>query len=392
MAAETRLAGLLFAFAAVGLLHPQVPKEPVRTGDFQGKPALILSNGVIELTVLPMGASFAAVTLSDDSESINPLWDALRADREAGKPLRDNGVLGHFVCVDGFGPASAEESRAGMPMHGEAHTLNWSTRSAGRESGVTELVQTVHLPGAQHMLTRTIAIADGENVIAVDGRLENLLAFDRPVSWAEHATIGSPFLEPGVTVVDISDNRALTRPDRKSLQGLGNRLTAGKEFRWPMAPLETGGTVDLRAAPAKPNSIDHTGHLMAPDRRLAFVTALHPEKRLLLGYVFRRAEFPWLQTWEFYPKQGVRARGLEFGTQAFDLPRRDVITQNRLFGELLYRWLPARSTIETRFLMFWVRTPEGFLGVDDIRFDDNKLKLRDARSGQTITLAASVGI
>ena len=118
--------------------------------------------------------------------------------------------------------------------------------------------------------------------------------------------------------------------------------------------------MDLRAAPAEPNSIDHTGHLMAPNQRLAFVTALHPTKRLLLGYVFRRAEFPWLQTWEFYPPRGVRARGLEFGTQAFDRPRRDVITQNQLFGELLYRWLPARATIETRYLMFWGRTRRAF--------------------------------
>ena len=339
-----------------------------------------------------MGGSFAAVTLRDDSESVNPLWDALRADREAGKPLRDTGALGHFVCVDGFGPASPEESRAGMPMHGEAHTIVWSKQSAGRKGGVTQLVQTVHLPHARQMLTRTVAIADGENVIAVQSRLENLLAFDRPVSWAEHATIGSPFLEVGVAVVDMSANRALTRPDRQTLQGMGNRLAAGKEFPWPIAPLEAGGTVDLRAAPAKPNSIDHTGHLMASAGRLAFVTALHPKKRLLLGYVFRRAEFPWLQTWEFYPPQGVRARGLEFGTQAFDLPRRDVITQNRLFGELLYRWLPAQSAIETRFLMFWVRTPEGFLGVDEIAIENNQLKLRDDRSGQTITLEASLGI
>ena len=46
-------------------------------------------------------------------------------------------------------------------------------------------------------------------------------------------------------------------------------------------------------------------------------------------------------------------RGLEFGTQAFDWPRRKVITMNKLFDTMLYRWLPARSTIEARYLMFW---------------------------------------
>ena len=46
-------------------------------------------------------------------------------------------------------------------------------------------------------------MVDGENIVYVESRLENLLGFDRPVNWAEHATIGSPFLESGATVVDV---------------------------------------------------------------------------------------------------------------------------------------------------------------------------------------------
>ena len=363
--------------------------EFLRHEDFRGRPALVLSNDVLKVTVLPLGGAIASIVLKDDREKTNPLWDSLRSDIEAGRPLRTSGTVGHFVCVDGFGPVSPDEREAGLPGHGEAHRLPWSLQSATREGKVVRLVQAVQLPRAHEVYTRTMEIADGENVVHVHGTLENLLDFDRPVRWTEHATIGSPFLEPGVTVVDMSRNRAMTRPDQKGRPGVIHRLPAGEEFEWPMAPSAEGGKIDLRAAPASPNSLDHTGHLMDPDQRLAYVTALHPKKRLLLGYIFKQAESPWLQTWESYPRKGMMARGLEFGTQAFDQPAREVITQNRLFGALLYRWLPARRKIETKFLMFWTPTPEGFLGVDDIQVGARLLRIRDERSGKVITLHTS---
>jgi hypothetical protein len=387
------LATTIAAAAALFAVPPQgaVTKQgTVPQTNFRDRPALLLANDLVELTVLPRGGAFAGIVLKDDAEKMNPLWDALRADQEEGRPLRPSSVLGHFVCVDGFGPSSAEERATGFPGHGEAHTLPWATRSVAKEGAVASLVQAVHLPRVQEVLTRTLKLVDGENVVYVHSTLESLVGFDRPIAWAEHATIGSPFLEPGVTVVDMSPNRALTRPHDGGNQRVPYRLPSEKEFTWPMAPTLEGALVDLRAAPNPPNSGDHTGHLMDASRPFAFVTALHPQKRLLLGYLFKPSESPWLQIWESYPPKGMMARGLEFGTQAFDLPRREVVTQNRLFGELLYRWLPAKSTIEASYLFFWTRVPEGFQGVSNIEFSGGALRIEDKRSGRTLTLPASL--
>ena len=128
---------------------------------------------------------------------------------------------------------------------------------------------------------------------------------------------------------------------------------------------------------------------MDPDREWAFVTALNTEKRLLIGYLFRTSDYPWLQTWENYPSEGMMSRGLEFGTQAFDQPRREIVTQNRLLGQLLYRWLPARSEITSSYLLFWTRAPEGFKGVDEVTWSGGKLRIEDRRSGQVVELAAT---
>ena len=138
------------------------------------------------------------------------------------------------------------------------------------------------LPLAQEKLTRTMRIVDGESVVYVDSRLESNTAFDRPIAWAEHATIGAPFLERGVTVVDLPAVRSKTRP---YTGGANHRLASDKDFTWPMAPTTNGGTVDIRSAPVGVDSGDHTTSALDPSKPHVWVTALHPTKRLLIGWV-----------------------------------------------------------------------------------------------------------
>ena len=360
--------------------------------DYYGLESIVLESDVLRLQILTTGGPFVDFILRDDPERLSPMWAPLRAAAEAGAEVRAGGFVGHFICVDGFGPASAEEREAGLPMHGEAYTLPWTTVSRSKEAGVTSLTQTVELPLAHESLSRTVKLVDGENVVYVHNELSNQLALDRPINWGEHATIGSPFLERGVTVVDMSRNHAMTRPYPESERVARRRtLTSGEEFEWPLAPTRQGEEIDLRAAPMPAvSTLDHTGHLMTPAGEKAWVTALHPGKRLLIGYIYNTAEFPWMQTWQSYAAEGMMSRGLEFGTQTFDVSRREAISEGKRFDTPLFRWLPAKSSIEAGYLMFLVRTPAGFTGVSDVSVEHGKITIRDAESNQVISLAASL--
>lgn len=358
---------------------------------FEGREALVVENERLALTVLPQGVSMVDLVLRDDPEKLSPMWNPVRMAREAGQKPPSGAGMGHFVCVDGFGPVSAEEQAAGLQGHGEAHRQVFDLRSSGKAGATQTLSFRAKLPLVEEVLTRTLRLVDGENVIYVESELENLLAFDRPVCWAEHATIGSPFLEPLQTVVDMAARRARTRPHEPNQRPLASRLASFEDFTWPMAPLAGGALVDLRAPPASPNSLDHTTALMDPSRELVWVTALHLQKRLLIGYVFRRSEFPWLQTWEHYPANLKMARGLEFSTQPFDVPRREAI-DTRLFDTPSYRWLPAKSKIGSRFLLFYTRAPEGMRRVDDVTLTGGQLVIEDRTAGKRIVLGASLGL
>lgn len=83
----------------------------------------------------------------------------MRDDPEKLNPLQG---LGHFVCVDGFGPVSKEERAAGLSGHGEAHRIPWEILSAEKKDAVAFRAT---LPIVQETFRRTNHMVDGDSVI-----------------------------------------------------------------------------------------------------------------------------------------------------------------------------------------------------------------------------------
>ena len=84
----------------------------------------------------------------------------------------------------------------------------------------------------------------------------------------------------GKKAVDASVGRCQTRPYEIPVQN--HRLVSDQPFVYPSAPLAAGGMGDLRMVPDPPNSMDHSGCVFDPARRLGFVTAINLEKRMML--------------------------------------------------------------------------------------------------------------
>jgi hypothetical protein len=349
----------LLAFLVLGLAiaASQTPKT------------VVLANDKLALTINLNGATLARVVIKDDP-ALSPL-----------------ATMGHFLALDGFGAPSDAEGKAGMPFHGEASHQTFkiiASNDSGKQHTVT--MQTT-LPLAQETLTRNSQIVDDEKVIYVTSLLESALSVDRPISWAEHATLGPPFLEKGKVVVDMPATNCRVRPYKPG--GIPGHLVYGKDFVWPVAPIEGGGTADIRKIPTDHNWLDLATCQIDPTRKLAFVTALHTEKHLLFGYVFRRDDYPWVMSWMNFTGDTRAARGMEFSSQPFDVSHRDTVSMSPLFGVPTFRWLPAKSSLETRFLLFYTRVPADFTQIDDVSLADGKLTIVD-HSGKKLVLAASL--
>ncbi|MDQ6678070.1 MAG: hypothetical protein M3Z09_12315 [Acidobacteriota bacterium] len=361
MTTRTLLAVFAAAMPIAGLLLAQSVAS-------EGQSGLVLRNGKIELTVLKRGATFAKLTVLEDTDRLSPFWKA----------------LGHFLCLDGFGAPSDEEKSAGWPFHGEASKQQFEVVQEPLKKGVTTLKLGARLPLAQEAVTRTVTLLDGENVVYVDTEVESLLSVDRPFSWAEHATIGPPFLAPGHTVIDISATDCRVREQKEGSTG---KLAYGKDFTWPLAPLTEGGTVDLTKVPTGGPSLDLAACRIDPARANGYITALRPDKHLIFGYVFRRADYPWVMSWMNYTGDAKAARGIEFSTQPFDVSHREAVDAHQMFGAPTYKWLPAKAKLGSGFLFFYANTPDGFGSVADVKLENGRILILD-RSGRTVMLNA----
>ena len=101
---------------------------------------------------------------------------------------------------------------------------------------------------------------------------------------------------------------------------------------------------------------------MDPARDDAFFAAFAPASRLVFGYVWKQADFPWLGIWEenhsrtHAPWNGKSmTRGMEFGVSPMPETRRQMIDRGPLFGVPAYRWLPAKGRIEVEYWAITMR-------------------------------------
>ena len=89
-----------------------------------------------------------------------------------------------------------------------------------------------------------------------------------------------------------------------------------------------------------------------------------------------------------YSPNGWSGRGVEFATQPFDLPHREMVELNRCSTRQSTAGSGEIQNLDP-FSLFHVRSPEGMTHVDDVRLENGKLIVEDRAAGKTLTLPAS---
>jgi hypothetical protein len=238
-----------------------------------------------------------------------------------------------------------------MTAHGEASVALYDT--AVRDGVLTS--RSV-FPEAGLAFRRAIRFGS-PSVVHIAEEVENLTAWDRPIAWTQHVTLGAPFVEPGLTEFRTSASRS--KVFETDFAGDKSYMEAGAEFNWPHAPRRGGGTVDLRTFSGLPVSGAFTTHLMDPARANAFFLAWNPRSKVLIGYIWKQADFPWLGMWEenlsrpAAPWNGKAINlGMEFGVSPMPQTRRQMIARGSVFGAPTLRWIPARRTVRVAYRAF----------------------------------------
>ena len=288
--------------------------------------------------------------------------------------------MGHFLCLDRWGPPSEAERRNGMPFHGEASRVMWRLAVPPRviaEHLEAEMSAVLPLAGLQ--VVRRIRSSQNAAFFSVTERVTNTNRLGRIYNMVQHPTIAPPFLDAH-TLVDSNGTRGFVQSSP-----LPNPQQSA--VKWPRAS-QNGVPVDLRrldSGPA-PSVVSYT-----IEDEYGWTTASSVSRGLLIGYIWKSADYPWFNAWQHVENGRPAARGLEFGTTGLHEPFPVLVRQGRIFDRPIYSYLDASETATRSYAAFLFRIPPDYKGVAKLSYANGHLQLFEHGGKADRTLRMEVG-
>ena len=345
------------------------------------RPLLILDGKAAKLVVDLGGGSIADFHLK--SNKLNPLqWDSWDfSDTPEADPPMEPRSMGHFLCLDRWGPATEAELGHGMQWHGEATRVWWTTDSQPvKKDGQLHADMSAELPLAGLKVTRTIRMSEKESIFSVSEAVTNTRHLGRIYNIVQHPTIGPPFLDES-TIVDANGTRGFMQERPMPMPEI-------PEVRWPNALQMDGTQVDIRylTDDSAPGVVSYI-----VEEEYGWTTAINASEGLLVGYIWPTADYPWFDAWRHVKEGKPFARGLEFGTTGLHQPGPVLVEKGKIFGQKIFRFIDADETQTFSYANFLMEIPNNFAGVADIDYTGDKLVIReDGGKYRTLTMDAGI--
>lgn len=335
-----------------------------------GRESVVLKGGKATVVVDLGGGSIVRFQLNESP--LNPLgWNNQGPAGEA-RPMA------HFLCLDRWGAPSKAEEANGMPFHGEATRVHWKELSVPGSGGAIHAEMEAALPLAGLRVKRRIQLAVNEALLRVTEQVTNNNKLGRVYNMVQHPTIGPPFLDE-TTIVDSNARQGfmqsspLPNPEQPAVF-------------WPQA-LRDGQPVNLRHLTDNPNPNVVS---FVIEQEYGWVTAANAGRGLLLGYLWKKSEYPWLNIWRHVQDGKPLARGLEFGTTGLHQPFGVLLEKGRIFGRALFAYLDAGESASRSYAAFLFPIPKDYQGVAEVRYENGRIIVieRPGGQGRELTMVA----
>lgn len=315
-----------------------------------------LQNESCILTVSNQGGTITSFVLKETP--VNPLsWEltmeGMPENNRKGAPFR-----GHFLCLGRWGDPTPGEISEGMPNNGDVAALDWQMGSSDDFSLVLKCNSDLDYMDA----VREIALDPNTPLYLATDKVKNTATIGRLFNIVQHATLGPQFLTPSLLVN--------TNAEKGFMQD--NHLPSPElhAYSWPQGKLSTGASVDLRKSDGDDSYV--SSHIFTDS--IGWVTAVSPKSRLLIGYVWKTTDYPWLNIWHQTLEGKPWAKGLEFGTTGLGQPYDKLIGMaSEFFGNKSFFFLDASEEFEKKFVSFLIEVPENFENTESLNIEGQRL-------------------
>jgi len=305
-----------------------------------------------------VGGAFRDFYLKD--KQLNPFgWTVL--DNQMPENNQPYTFDGHFLCTGRWGAPSEGEIRAGIPHNGEVNTEVWQVESVQQADDYQSITMSVKAPIEKLDVEREIIIPDQGNYFLVKEQFTNNLTIGRLSNVVQHGTIAAPFL----TEKTILSSNATRGFDQRT----NDSYLEDSSFVWPNGKMADGSEIDLSKVTSEKGFV--TTHIF--EDSIGWITALNPDENLLMGYVWKTAEYPWLNVWHMSKDGKPFVQGLEFGTTGLGQPYKLLAENNVTFyGRNSFEYIDAGETMEKSWICFMIEMPEEF-ALAEINYDGENI-------------------
>lgn len=317
---------------------------------------VVLQNEACSATFHTMGG--ALIDFHLQSAGINPLsffWD------EGAKGKENIFFRGHFLCLGRWGDPSPGEASKGHIKHGNFNQLEWRATTNGMHAILTAQSQ---LEGLN--IEREVEIDASAAVLLVKESVQNTHTIGRLYNMMQHPTLAAPFIDAN-TMVDCNVTRGFDYAFEHY-----NEIKFGN---WPQLTTYDGRSINLSNPERKYSSV--FSFIVNPSDEWGWITAFSPTHGTVLGYLWKRKDYPWMAHWLHFENGELLYRGLEFGTTGVHKPIKEIWERDmlQLLGEKTCCFIDAGEIQQRSYVAFLFAVPEGFKGVQQVRLDGNAIAI-----------------
>ncbi|WP_194768598.1 hypothetical protein [Tamlana sp. I1] len=344
--------------------------------------SVILKNETAEFEMTLEGSAFTKFRLTDNP--INPLdW------RLPKKRLPDTNIgsflfQGHFLCLGTWGMPTDGEKKAGLKFYGEGNTEVWKITKPLHNTDTSQSITTVMQGPIERLdVTRTLNLYNHSSVVEVTEEVTNNLPIGRPYNILQHATMGGRFINQKTILNTNAGKGFYQNAEYKRSTYTDIEETS---YEWPNA-LVPDGEIDLTLSNQVQKSFVST-HIFPENETHGWATLTNVEAGLLIGYIWDKKDYPWLNVWHQYEEGKVKGRAIEFATCGMWQPFEYMMSNDsRFFGQNSFEFIDAGETKHKTYFMFLLPIDSNFTAVENIKMNTNSIDITINNEGKTKTQA-----
>lgn len=322
-----------------------------------------LENDSVKLSFSLLGGSL--VDFESKSRKVNPfLWKDESKDSLYNSQKTNTLLQGQFISFNRWEKPTPGEIKQGMPANGEL-AYNWWKLDQHRKDGSIQMSCEAPMDGFS--IVRNVTLSNTDPIFKVTETITNENPVGRLTCMAHNICFVAPFFDPAM-IVNSNASAGFN-------QMLETSANIRHEYQWPNAFTDSLkiSTVNISSYSTRFSYL--SSHIFSDS--VGWVTIYNPRLKLLLGYIWKTVDYPWIHFKNELAFGKPHYQGFSFGTAGFsDKFSNAERIANQFHQVKSFEFIDAKSSLAKGWYCFFVSLPGGYEKTISLQFSDISVSLK----------------